>query len=267
MEKEKTKVEKIATRESFGRALEELGMENKKVVVLDADLYNSTKTEYFKEKYPDRFINLYRPRKNKLLAIGTSSTVEGSKDYNLYREYFKTDLVQPLRQEIMEKAEKYPEEIESYISFIYEDKKKINAGDNLVIKFYKKIYNRHKPWTQSRYTSFDMVEKFNEYLFFICPEELVGMPGIGFVEGMACGTLYIGLDTSYYRKLGLIPGYNYISYDGTIKNLIEKVQYCQNNTDEMKMIACRGEKWVRENFNSNIVAERFFNQLKELTYK
>ena len=49
---------KIATRESFGRALEELGMENKKVVVLDADLYNSTKTEYFKEKYPDRFINV-----------------------------------------------------------------------------------------------------------------------------------------------------------------------------------------------------------------
>ena len=33
-------------------------MENKKVVVLDADLYNSTKTEYFKEKYPDRFINV-----------------------------------------------------------------------------------------------------------------------------------------------------------------------------------------------------------------
>ena len=38
-------MEKQATRESFGRALEELGMENKKVVVLDADLYNSTKTE------------------------------------------------------------------------------------------------------------------------------------------------------------------------------------------------------------------------------
>ena len=51
-------MDKIATRESFGRALEELGMENKNVVVLDADLYNSTKTEYFKEKYPERFINL-----------------------------------------------------------------------------------------------------------------------------------------------------------------------------------------------------------------
>ena len=51
-------MEKEATRESFGRALEELGIENKKVVVLDADLYNSTKTEYFKEKYPNRFVNV-----------------------------------------------------------------------------------------------------------------------------------------------------------------------------------------------------------------
>lgn len=48
----------IATRESFGRVLEELGAENDKVVVLDADLFNSTKTEYFKEKFPERFINL-----------------------------------------------------------------------------------------------------------------------------------------------------------------------------------------------------------------
>ena len=48
----------IATRESFGKALEELGGENSKVVVLDADLFNSTKTEYFKEKYPERFINV-----------------------------------------------------------------------------------------------------------------------------------------------------------------------------------------------------------------
>ena len=51
-------MDKIATRESFGKALEELGEENDKVVVLDADLYNSTKTEYFKNRFPDRFLNL-----------------------------------------------------------------------------------------------------------------------------------------------------------------------------------------------------------------
>ena len=37
-------VKKIATRESYGRALEELGAENPDIVVLDADLSGSTKT-------------------------------------------------------------------------------------------------------------------------------------------------------------------------------------------------------------------------------
>ena len=46
--------EKIATRESFGIALSAL--KNKNIVVLDADVNDSTKTKYFKEKYPDRFI-------------------------------------------------------------------------------------------------------------------------------------------------------------------------------------------------------------------
>lgn len=44
----------IATRESFGKALAELKDEN--IVVLDADLDSSTKTELFREKHPDRFI-------------------------------------------------------------------------------------------------------------------------------------------------------------------------------------------------------------------
>lgn len=51
-------MDKIAIRESFGKALEELGEENQNVVVLDADLYNATKTEYFKNKFPNRFFNL-----------------------------------------------------------------------------------------------------------------------------------------------------------------------------------------------------------------
>lgn len=48
-------VKKIATRESYGHALEELGAVNDKIVVLDADLKASTRTEYFAAKFPDRF--------------------------------------------------------------------------------------------------------------------------------------------------------------------------------------------------------------------
>ncbi|MBE6063180.1 MAG: transketolase family protein [Clostridium butyricum] len=46
-----------ATRESYGMALVELGHENKNIVVLDADLSKSTKTEGFKKEFKDRFYN------------------------------------------------------------------------------------------------------------------------------------------------------------------------------------------------------------------
>ncbi len=48
---------KIATRESYGAALAELG-EKYDILVLDADLSKSTKTEVFKKKFPERFINM-----------------------------------------------------------------------------------------------------------------------------------------------------------------------------------------------------------------
>ncbi|MBO4636598.1 MAG: transketolase family protein [Clostridiales bacterium] len=48
---------KIATRESYGNALAELGDEFKDFVVLDADLAGATKTSVFKKKFPDRHID------------------------------------------------------------------------------------------------------------------------------------------------------------------------------------------------------------------
>ena len=52
-----TNLEKKATRDGYGAALIDIGAENPKVVVLDADLSGSTKTKKFSEKYPDRFFN------------------------------------------------------------------------------------------------------------------------------------------------------------------------------------------------------------------
>lgn len=50
-------MEKKATREAYGQALEELGAVRQDVVVLDADLSKSTKTSVFQAKYPERFFN------------------------------------------------------------------------------------------------------------------------------------------------------------------------------------------------------------------
>ena len=48
---------RIATRESYGHMLQELGAENPDIVVLDADLSGSTKTAMFVQKFPDRFFD------------------------------------------------------------------------------------------------------------------------------------------------------------------------------------------------------------------
>lgn len=49
--------EMIATRDAYGQTLVELGRENKRVVVLDADLSGSTKTGVFAKEFPERFFN------------------------------------------------------------------------------------------------------------------------------------------------------------------------------------------------------------------
>ena len=52
-----SEVKKIATRESYGNALVELGKEHENLVVLDADLAAATKTGMFKKVFPERHID------------------------------------------------------------------------------------------------------------------------------------------------------------------------------------------------------------------
>ena len=49
---------KIATRESYGEKLAELGEKNKNIVVFDADLAGATKTSIFGKKFPERFFDM-----------------------------------------------------------------------------------------------------------------------------------------------------------------------------------------------------------------
>ncbi len=64
---------KIATREAYGNALAEFGA-NENIVVLDADLSKSTKTESFKKKYPERFINMGIAEGNMMSVAGGIAT-------------------------------------------------------------------------------------------------------------------------------------------------------------------------------------------------
>jgi transketolase len=65
-----------ATREAFGRALVELGRENRDIVVCDADLSHSTMTTYFAKEFPDRFISCGIAEAN-MVGIGAGLAYAG----------------------------------------------------------------------------------------------------------------------------------------------------------------------------------------------
>ena len=67
---------KIATRQSYGEALAELGKENDKIVVLDADLSKTTKTEIFAKQFPDRFFDVGIAEQN-LMGVSAGMAVSG----------------------------------------------------------------------------------------------------------------------------------------------------------------------------------------------
>ena len=70
-----SEVKKIATRESYGNALVELGKLHDDVVVLDADLAGATKTGMFKKAFPERFIDCGIAEGNMIgVAAGIATT-------------------------------------------------------------------------------------------------------------------------------------------------------------------------------------------------
>ena len=65
---------KKATRQSYGEALLELGKENEKIVVFDADLSTATKTNLFAKEFPNRFFDMGIAEQNMLSTAAGMAT-------------------------------------------------------------------------------------------------------------------------------------------------------------------------------------------------
>jgi transketolase len=68
--------EKMSTRDAYGKALLKLGESNPQVVVLDADLWTSTRTQKFREKWPERFVDLGIAEQN-MIGVAAGLALEG----------------------------------------------------------------------------------------------------------------------------------------------------------------------------------------------
>jgi len=68
--------EKRSTRDAYGKALLKLGETNPRVVVLDADLWTSTRTQKFREKWPERFVDIGIAEQN-LVGVAAGLALAG----------------------------------------------------------------------------------------------------------------------------------------------------------------------------------------------
>lgn len=215
--------------------------------------------------FAERFKNVkpFKERQNKCFSTGTITYKEHEEFLSVYND----PCDQPARKFVKDNPDFFKDTVDCYSYDYLEDNagKKYVDGENYLVRMYKKVYNLTHVGQQKKYFSFNMVEKFNDYKMHLLGEEILGVPGIGYVEGMACGSAYIGLDSPMYRDLGLIPGVHYISYDGTKEGLRKTVEFWQKseNQDELELIAKRGCEFVRKNFCGEKVAERLMTALVE----
>lgn len=226
----------------------------------------------------DRFTvkKSWHERKTKAVSVGTITYM-----HNI-TEFYGDPCAQPARAMCRRLAKKCPDIIDSFNFDYLEDQQPDAAGaktegknqkdsqqkkSNALKKILHRLHSKATTGHQNRYYSFDMVDKLNSYRMAVVGEEIMGIPGIGFVEAMACGCAFIGQRKGYYEDLGLIEGVHYIGYDGTEKGLEETIRKWQepSRQEALEKIANTGQKFVKENFNKDVVARKLIAELLAIT--
>lgn len=203
----------------------------------------------------------FKERKNMAVSVGTVTY-----QHNI-TEFYGSPCAQPARRQVKDHAEELKDIIECRNSdYLEKDGGKIvRPSDHFFVRTYKQMYNKFFTGHQKNYYSFNMVDKFNEYKMCIVGEEIMGIPGVGFVEGMACGCAYIGQNIGYYEDYGMKEGVHYIGYDGTLEDLRSKIEYYQqpSHQQELEQIAKNGHEFAIQHFNGESIAKRLIEQLIE----
>ena len=208
-------------------------------------------------------IKPFAERENRCFSTGTIT-------YKLHPEFMEvygTTCDQPTRKQILVNKDELEPLVACYNSDYLEDTdmKKYLPEDNRWTHYKKVWYNSRHTGQQKKYFSFNMVDKFNDFKMCLVGEEILGIPGIGFVEGMACGCAYIGQNLGYYEDYGMIEGVHYIGYDGTLEDLKAKITYYQQpeHQEELERIANAGYEFAQTHFRGDIVAKDLLEKLQK----
>lgn len=192
--------------------------------------------------------------------------VTGSITYKMqdpaFRSFFDTQELQPMRRRLYEARTNFPEEMDCLVSDL--DATRAQPRHGLLRRIVTMGRRLSGMEAGISYYKNDIVETYNSYTMFSVPEEVCGLPAIGFVEGMACGAAYVGLVDPMYQDLGLQPGIHYIAYDGSVADLMTQVRFHQQHPEILYRIAKAGCAFVCSQFATEVVYGRFLAQLQQM---
>ncbi len=192
--------------------------------------------------------------------------VTGSITYKMqdpaFVEFFQTQELQPMRRQLFEAAARYTSEMDCLVSDL--DATRATRWPSRLRRAWALLRRLAGVRAQADYYRRDIVETYNSYAMFAVPEEVCGLPAIGFVEGMACGSAYVGLDAPMYRDLGMVPGVHYIAYDGSIDDLMSQVRYHQQHPERTQAIAEAGRRFAQTVLAADAVYGAFVGSLRDL---
>lgn len=206
----------------------------------------------------------FKHRLSRALAIGT---LTNPIDDSNFRKVFEDGILQPNRKLIYENRETLAHVLDCFISPISKKEridKSLCSFIRQVIGFSSKIVLSKKVEGFNRldrkYFSFDMVETFNKYKIVVCPEEVIGLPGIGAFEAMCSGCVLMAVP-EYYEGYGMIAGVHYIDYDGSLDSLQRKLKYFLEHDTALCEIQRNSIDFAENNFRSKATYNKFKNIL------
>jgi hypothetical protein len=247
------------------------------LMVAENDLANSS--SFFQRFFgcvPGRFQTLpYTPsarfkrtgrcedRIHKAVATGTITYRMHDRDFI---DFFGVDELQPLRRALFENADRLQGEIECLISDLNASREsaRVEGPRSRFANLARRMSLRWGKHPQMNYYRRNIVEVYNSYTMFVVPEEICDLPAIGFIEGMACGCVYLGAHDPMYADIGMVSGVHYLGYDGTIEGLIDTVRDAQKDggRERLSAIAETGRLFAIEAMNADRVYGRFMDDLR-----
>jgi glycosyltransferase involved in cell wall biosynthesis len=174
-------------------------------------------------------------------------------DDNDFINFFGTDILQPERKYLLENAGN-----NNHIHLsISEFKNFKNHGliKTLILNFMNYLYafvHRKSSFDTKPFYSLDLPKFYNQFEFVVCPAEIIGLPGIGAFEAMASGAILISNDNDLYSDYGLKENLNYISYNGTIDDLVYKIKSLLNDEDQIEILRKNSLQIINDNMRTEV---------------